>query len=96
MCVLTGQRSNTLTAAVLRHPADGGRQSIDVEVLPVELCALLFPEIPPAAGTRIRVTRAELHSAADTKTPSVPRPENDKEFCAITTCVFDQPIMRVF
>lgn len=79
-----GQRSKTLTAAVLGHPADGGRQSVDVEVFPVELRALLFPEIPPAAGTRIRVTRAELHSAAYTKPAAVPRPENQKDICAVT------------
>lgn len=76
MCV-RGQRS--LTAAVFRHPAHRRWQSVDVKVFPVELRTLFLSEVSLTAGTRVCVTRAKLHPAAHTKTPSVPRPENTRE-----------------
>lgn len=63
-----------LTAAVLGHPADGGRQTVDVEVLAVEVRALLFAEVLLSSRTRLSVARAELHPATDAELPTVSGP----------------------
>lgn len=66
--------AGVLTAAVLGHPADGGRQTVDVEVLAVEVRALLLPEVPASLRTRFRVARAELHPATHAEPAAVTGP----------------------
>ena len=66
-----------LTTAVLGDPAHGGGESVDVEVLAVEVGALLLAEVPPAARTRLRVARAELHPPAHAELAAVPGPVHE-------------------
>lgn len=66
--------ARVLTADVFGDPADRRREAVDVEVLPVELRALLFSEVFPPSWTRLSVTGAELHPATHAEPPAVPGP----------------------
>lgn len=44
-----------LTAAVFGDPADGGRETVDVEVLAVKVGTLLVSEVLASLRTRLRV-----------------------------------------
>jgi len=68
------KKERLLTSAVLGHPADVGRQAVDVEVAPVEGGALLLPEVFLLLGARLRVTGAELHPPAHAVRASIPGP----------------------
>lgn len=63
-----------LTADVFGDPADRRRETVDIEVLPIELRALLFTEVFPPSWTRLSVAGAELHPATHAELPAVPGP----------------------
>ncbi len=68
-----------LTAAVFGDPADGGRQTVDVEMLAIKMRALFFPEILPPSRTWLSVARAELHPATHTELPTISGPKVRKD-----------------
>lgn len=70
---LPGRRPppDALTSAVLGDPAHIGQQPVDVEMLPVEVGALLVPEVPPLLGAGLRVAGLELHPPPDAVLPTV-------------------------
>lgn len=73
-----GARPPPLTAAVFGHPAHVGGQPVDVEVFPVEVSALLVPEILLQLRAGLGVAGLKFHSAPHTVFPTVFRPAGKK------------------
>lgn len=73
-----GARPPPLTAAVFGHPAHVGGQPVDVEVLPVEVSALLVPEILLQLRAGLGVAGLKFHSAPHAVFPTVFRPAGKK------------------
>lgn len=68
-----------LTSTVLGHPAHICGQPIDVEVLPIEVGALLIPEILLQLRARFSVAGFKFHSTSHAVFPTVFRSAGTKK-----------------
>lgn len=68
-----------LTAAVFGNPAHVRGQPVDVKVLPIEVGALLVPEILLQLRARFRVAGFKLHATTHAVFPTVFRPAETRK-----------------
>lgn len=68
-----------LTAAVFGNPAHVGGQPVDVEVLPIEVGALLIPKILLQLRARFGIAGFKLHATTHAVFPTVFRPAKTRK-----------------